>query len=181
MKLLITYTSKTGNTRRLAERLAEGLGRDHAVELRRIETLDPRRLPDCDALLIGTWVHRADSVTTGARFIRGVHGRPVILFATLAAAPDSAHGQKTRANLSALLPGDNRLLDCLLLPGKASEDMLAKLRLVPAFVLPAELKQRMMETVAASRAADEADYAEALNRCAAALSALEAGAGNGPC
>lgn len=118
----IIYSSRTGNTRTVAEHLAErfGLSAVNAkVELaaRSAEQESGSTLPgdaagnDSDILLLGMWAWRGGPNPTMRTFMRGLRGRRVFLFGTMAAWPDSPHAQDCLNCARALLDeGGNALL-----------------------------------------------------------------------
>ena len=100
----IIYSSRTGNTRAVAEHLALRFGlpavnvRDE-LAARKAEAESGQPLygdaagADADILLLGMWAWRGGPNLTMRTFMRGLRGRRVFLFGTMAAWPDSPHAQ----------------------------------------------------------------------------------------
>ena len=88
MKILVVYSSKTGNTKRVAEAIAE--------ELRTTAT-DVRGQPDpagYDLVIAGYWVDRGAPDAKMKQWLGLLTGGRVAVFATLGARADSDHAAK---------------------------------------------------------------------------------------
>ena len=84
MKLLIMYSSRTGNTRRLAEGIATYLP-EFEVSLLPVEEADA--LPEADAYLVGYWADRGHADEKSQALIGRLAGKKVGLFGTLGGLP----------------------------------------------------------------------------------------------
>ena len=134
----IIYSSRTGNTRAVAEHLAErfGLSAVNAkVELAaRKDELKNGSTPqgdaagnDSDILLLGMWAWRGGPNPTMRTFMRGLRGRRVFLFGTMAAWPDSPHAQDCLDCARALLDeGGNALLGHFFCQGRLDPKLKGK-------------------------------------------------------
>jgi flavodoxin len=89
-KAIVLYNSKSGNTKKVAMKIAEGLG---------VECKDLRNIPklkDYDLIVVGSWVIMGRISFAGARLIRrirrktGKNDKQVALFFT-SGAPDDIH------------------------------------------------------------------------------------------
>nr|MDO8099106.1 flavodoxin family protein [Candidatus Njordarchaeota archaeon] len=58
-KIIVVYESKYGNTKIVAEKIAEGLGtgKEMKIDVRNLKDLDLDRIPECDVILIGSPNH----------------------------------------------------------------------------------------------------------------------------
>ena len=74
MKLLIMYSSRTGNTRRLAEGIATYLP-EFEVSLLPVEEADA--LPEADAYLVGYWADRGHADEKSQALIGRLAGKKV--------------------------------------------------------------------------------------------------------
>ena len=70
-RVIITYESKYGNTKRVAETIAEGMREARGVEitLSRVKEVDFDKIPEYDAILIGSPNHMGGPVGSVKRFI----------------------------------------------------------------------------------------------------------------
>ena len=91
MKATIVYFSQTGNTRKVAESMAEGFGESGcAVECRSIEDVKPEHLAHSDIIGIGTPTFESHAPTPVKDFVRslpGLQGRRCFVYATCGGAP----------------------------------------------------------------------------------------------
>ena len=102
MKVSILYSSKTGNTRKLAYSIANELS-DFEITITDIKTMES--LPQADAYLIGYWVDKAQPNEEAKHCIEQITGKPVGLFGTLGAYAYSSHGSQSMQNANAMLGG----------------------------------------------------------------------------
>ncbi len=100
MKVSILYSSKTGNTRKLAYSIANELS-DFEITITDIKTMES--LPQADAYLIGYWVDKAQPNEEAKHCIEQITGKPVGLFGTLGAYAYSSHGSQSMQNANAML------------------------------------------------------------------------------
>ena len=93
MRILVVYQSRTGNTKRIAEAIAEELGVE-ALPVLEVTTFS------CDLLVLGSGVYAASLDKTMKRFLSGLDGlcaKKVALFGT------SAGGRKPFAMMKRAL------------------------------------------------------------------------------
>lgn len=158
MKGLIVYSSLTGNTKKLAERLAAGL-------VGAWECFPIGEAPETagyDAILIGGWIDRGHLDQRCANYFARVSAEQKVgLFGTLGAMPDSDHGKGCEKNLHQALEG-HRSLGVKLLPGLVSKALVERVKKIPDDKIAPEVKKGMIEAGVNSRVATEEDYLEAI-------------------
>lgn len=99
MKTLIVFSSKTGNTRKLAYAVHLALP---DAELCRVE-MAPK--PDSyDLIYLGFWVENGTVDEKTQAYMERLKGKKVALFATLGAYPGSKHAKESLDAAAALLP-----------------------------------------------------------------------------
>ena len=86
MKVLVTYMSKTGNTKKVAEALCEGIGDEK--EIRAIDEVD--NIDGYDVAFLGFPIHQMGPDKKTEKLIQKhcINGRNVVLFITHAAPED---------------------------------------------------------------------------------------------
>lgn len=100
MRIAVIYSSRTGNTRKVAEAIHESL--PEGAELCRIDDApDPSRF---DLIFVGFWVDKGTANKDAQTFMQKLSGQRVALFGTLGAYPDSDHARQCLERASALLP-----------------------------------------------------------------------------
>lgn len=88
MKRLVVYSSRTGNTRKLAQAIADAIDAD---QLAPVESApDPA---EYDFIAIGFWANKGGPDELAQGYMRRITGKPVGLFGTAGVYPDSEHGQ----------------------------------------------------------------------------------------
>ncbi len=99
MKTLIVYSSKTGNTRKLAYAVHLALP---DAELCRVEMApNPEKY---DLIYLGFWIEDGTADEKMREFMKRIKGKKVALFATLGAYPESKHAAESLASATDLIP-----------------------------------------------------------------------------
>lgn len=115
MNCSIVYSSRTGNTARLAGTLKDLLAQDHTCLY--FGAPDARAL-QADLLFVGFWTDRGSCDQLLRDFLQTVHGKTVALFGTAGFGSDPAYFEQILGNVAACLPADNRLLPGFLCQGR---------------------------------------------------------------
>ena len=116
MNVLVTYESRGGRTRQVAQAVAEEVGRrGHEVAVKPMSDTTPEETANADHLFIGSWVegfilfgvHPAHAASTWIAGMPTVDGKPASVFCTYAVNPRNsltelsrglqAHGAKVTA------------------------------------------------------------------------------------
>ncbi|MDU5100103.1 MAG: flavodoxin family protein [Peptoniphilus grossensis] len=152
MKGLIIYSSKTGNTKRMAEKIYEVLKKEYQMTIKDIR--DAPEVEKFDFILLGAWIDRGTLETKALKFLKTIKNKKIGLFATLGAMPDSEHGRKVIKNLEGLLRGKESLGQYIC-PGLVDPKMIEKLKGIKGVIVPKKIKEKMIDTSLASRKATE--------------------------
>ena len=161
MKGLIIYSSKTGNTKRMAEKIYEALKDKQQMTIKDIR--DAPKIEEYDFILLGGWIDRGTLETKTLKLLKTIKNKKIGLFATLGAMPDSEHGKKVIKNLQGLLK-DRDSLGQYICPGLVDPKMIEKLKGITGLVVPKKkIKEKMIETSLKSRKATEEELKEAEN------------------
>ncbi len=96
MKALISYSSKTGNTKRVG--VAIGNAFTH-VEIKDIKDVDNL---DYDMIVVGTWIDKGTADMKALKFIETIKNKKTAYFFTLGAYPDSQHAMDCITNITKL-------------------------------------------------------------------------------
>ena len=91
MKAAVVYSTLTGNTKKVAEAFASGLG--EGAETFEVSAA-PADLSGYDLVVIGFWVDRGHPDQKSMDFMKRVEGKKVFSLFTLGAKPRSAHAFK---------------------------------------------------------------------------------------
>lgn len=158
MKGIIIYSSKTDNTKRMAEKIYEALKDEYEMTIKDIR--DSPEIEDYDFILLGGWVDRGTLESKSLKFLEQIKNKKLGLFATLGAMPDSEHGRKVIKNLENLLIGKESLGQYIC-PGLVDPKMIEKLKGIKGVVVPKKIKEKMIDTSLKSRVATEEELEEA--------------------
>lgn len=160
MKGIIIYSSKTGNTKRMAKKIYEALKDKYQMEIKDI--IDSPDVEGYDFVLLGGWIDRGTLEGKALKYIAQIQNKNLGLFATLGAMPDSEHGKKVICNLKDLLK-DRESLGQYICPGQVDPKMIEKLKGIKGVVVPKKIKEKMIDTSLKSREATEEELLKAAN------------------
>ncbi len=157
MNILITYSSRTGNTKKLCEGVYNSLKDKFNMD---IEPLNKKtEYEKYDTVVVGYWVDKGTANAQAKKFITKIRNKNVVLLGTLGASPDSEHGHKTRKNVGNLIDESNYYLGVFLARGKVDPKLTKKIKLLP---LPKKIKDQMYESSINSRETNEQDIENAV-------------------
>ena len=98
MKSLVVYSSRTGNTRKIAEAVAEALPGCH------LHPVEEAPQPEgYDLVAVGYWVDKGMPDDAAKKYMERIKNSTVALFGTLGAWPDSEHAAQCKVQGEALL------------------------------------------------------------------------------
>lgn len=102
MKSLVVYSSQSGNTKKLAQAVADALPGEKEVV-----AVDgaPEKLDGFDLVAVGFWLMAGKPDPKSSEFLAGVAGKKVFLFATHGAAKGSAHAAAAMAHAVKIAAG----------------------------------------------------------------------------
>jgi len=129
MKALIIYSSKTGNTKKVAYGIYENLKDSYDLSIKDMDEInDMAMLDEYDTLVIGFWIDRGTAHPKAKKFVKQIKNKKIALFATLGADPSSKHGQDVMRNLNKLADKSNALLAVEIYNGLVDPALLEKLK-----------------------------------------------------
>ncbi len=158
MKIVIAYSSKTGNTKFFCEKVYENLKDDLDIEITTIKEL--KDYSKYDLVIIGFWVDRSTANREAKKQIKNIENKKIALLGTLGASTDSEHGKKVIENVGKLINKSSEYLGVKLARGKVSEKLTNKIKLLP---LPKNIIDKMYEASINSREPNEYEINEAIN------------------
>ncbi|MDF7805840.1 flavodoxin family protein [Pontiellaceae bacterium B12219] len=125
MKILIAYSSKTGNTRKLAEAIHLALP---GADLCPVENApNPAAY---DLVFAGFWVEAENANHTMVGFLQKLSGIKTALFATLGAYPDTQHAAASMKAAVAQIP-DAVVVDRFICQGAIDPEMIEWMEMLP--------------------------------------------------
>lgn len=168
MKILIVYSSLTGNTKKLAMGLYEGLKDHYDISISNI-----KEKPDgqgFDLIIPAVWVDKGSADKLSKKLMKSLRGKKVICLGTLGAQPDSEHGQKVGENLPKLLEASNTHLGTFLANGLVDPKLTGRIKFLP---LPKTIKDKMYESSITSRPTNDTDVANCVEYVENILKSLD--------
>ena len=130
MKSLVIYSSKTGNTKKIAEAIYNTLpDKKHITDIESI----PQDINTYDIIFDGFWIDREMPDTSTQTFLKTLNNTHIALFATLGALPDSMHAQECLASGKMLLASNNIYLGGYICQGKVAAKLINQMtKMFPA-------------------------------------------------
>ena len=122
MKALVVYSSKTGNTKKVAEAI-HGVFQQ-GTDLYRVE--DAPSPDNYDLIALGFWVDKGLPDAEALRYLNKIKGKHVGLFMTLGAYPDSDHAHQSMQKAEHLLEG-NTILGTFICQGKVADSLVRQM------------------------------------------------------
>ena len=154
MKTMVVYSSLTGNTKKVAQAMAEVLPECTLVPVEEA----PSRVEGYDLVAVGYWVDRGMPDSRTREWLSGVESARLIFFGTLGAWPDSEHAREcmTRGETMALEPArGNTVLGSWLCQGKIDPKVLEVMARVAGGAHPMTEERRARIREAAKHPDDE--------------------------
>lgn len=158
MKGIIVYSSKTGNTKKMAEYIYDAIKDLGDIQLKEIK--GKMDLSSYDFALIGGWIDKGFTEKKTLDLLKNTSQENIGIFGTMGAHPKTKHGQDVYQNLTNLLQEKNSL-GVFLCPGLVDPKLIDNLKRIPEHVLPKEIVTQMYEASVTSRHATEEELQEA--------------------
>lgn len=128
MKVLVTYSSLTGNTEKLACGIYDGISAVHK-EIHPIAEVTGTE--QYDVILVGYWVDKGGPNSEAAKFLESLRGKKVGLFATLGFWPDTEHGWNSLINAEKLVKENNKVIGKYICQGRLSDKIIGMFEKLP--------------------------------------------------
>lgn len=87
-KILVTYSSKTGNTEKVAIAISDAIENSELLKIK-----DVKDINKYDGIIVGYWADKGIANKEADVFLRKINNKKCGIFATLGAYPDSKHSQ----------------------------------------------------------------------------------------
>lgn len=160
MRGIVLYSSKTGNTQRMANIIYKHLQDLCEMDIYSVE--EKENIDDYDFAIVGGWINRAKLDSRAGKIVKNSRLKNIGLFSTLGANPDSEHGNKCQKNLEDSIKNKNSLgvYQC---NGLVEEKLIKNLESGKRFFIPKKIREKMIEASKNSRMATEEELNEAGN------------------
>lgn len=155
MRSLVVYSSKTGNTREVAEAIFDILPDEK--EIFPVEDAPPG--DGYDFVAVGFWVDKGMPDQRAMAYMKNLNGATVGLFGTLGAKPDSDHARECIRKAVDLVDG-NRVMGSFLCQGRINPAIVEMMKKHASDIHPMT-PERVANIEAAASHPDETDLANA--------------------
>ncbi len=120
LKSLVVYSSLTGNTKKVAEAVAEVLAPN--CDIHKVE--DNPDFTDYDLVAVGYWVDKGTADKKAADYLKSIKNSNVAVFATLGAEADSPHAVSSLQNGIDMVDSSNKVVGKFICQGKIDPKLL---------------------------------------------------------
>ena len=156
MKYLVIYSSRTGNTEKIAMEIFEALP-GKSKDIQRVE----EQKGEADTYFIGFWNDKGICGGEIMQFLEGLHGKQVALFGTCGMGEDPEYCRQVSKRVEALIPEDNRYLGSFLCSGRMIPQVLERYRIMQMRQDSPQIRQMIQSYEEAMLHPDEKDLENA--------------------
>lgn len=114
MKTLVLWSSRTGNTKAVAQAIYDALPGDKAI----VEEGREKDTAGYDLIFVGFWGFRRGADMAARRTLSSLHNHKVAIYGTAGTYPDSPAARDYLSNAAALLPKDSTCLGTFICQGR---------------------------------------------------------------
>ena len=158
MKTLITYSTLTGNTKKVAEAVFEAVSGEKEL----LPVKEVKNHEDYDKIIVGYWVDKGDANEESKKFMELIKNKKVGTFGTLGAYPDSEHAQKCVEKISeALKANGNTVVAEFICQGAIDPKIIETMRKMGSNGPHAPTPEREARWAEAAKHPNEADFSAA--------------------
>jgi len=169
MKTAVVYSSKTGNTKKVAEAVVNGI----ASEVKLYSVEDKIHIEKYDFVFCGFWIDKGKPNTEAAEFMATLCNKKVALFATLGAYPDSQHAKDSLENSKNCLGDNCEVVDSFICQGAIAPKLIRWMSSLPTDHPHSPDKQRVKRWKDASSHPDKKDLDNAKEFAANVLRSIQ--------
>ena len=156
MKYLVIYSSRTGNTEKIAMEIFEALP-GKSKDIQRVE----EQKGEADTYFVGFWNDKGICGGEIMEFLEGLHGKQVALFGTCGMGEDPEYCRQVSKRVEALIPEDNRYLGSFLCSGRMVPQVLERYRIMQMRQDSPQIRQMIQSYEEAMLHPDEKDLENA--------------------
>ena len=154
MNILVVYSSRTGNTKKIAQAIQCALPEN--VTLRNVE--EEPNFSECDLVFIGYWVDKGIADSKAQKFMKQICNKHIALFGTLGAYPESDHAKDCIERTEQLLSSCT-VVDHFLCQGAIDPKLIQWMKTLPKDDPHGPNKSSLKRWHDAATHPDEQDYA----------------------
>ncbi len=157
MNILITYSSKTGNTKKIAEAVKAGIPTADLIPVSELQNVEKY-----DLVIIGGWIDRANFYAAALKAVNLIKNKNTAYFFTLGAYPDSDHAKDCVKNIEELLmKNSNKIMGKFFCQGAIDPKLIEFMKTLPSGHAMAVNEERIKRWKDASTHPDNNDLENA--------------------
>ena len=127
MKNIVIYSSMTGNTKKIAEKICETLGDAEIFSCQNA----PKDLSGYDLIFLGYWLKRGAPDPGFTKFLQTIHDAKVVLFQTHGTEKNSEHAVTAFARAACLLGENCKIIGTFGCTGKINPKIIEQRKKIP--------------------------------------------------
>ncbi len=159
MKTLLTYSSLTGNTRKVADAIYEVL-KDYNIDYFPVDEV--KDIERYEIIFVGYWIDKGMPNKEALQLLKKLRNKKVGVFFTLGAHPDSEHARKcVEKSINLLEEGNNQILCVFHCQGKISDKLIEFFKTLPPDHPHALTEEKLERYALAAKHPDETDLKRA--------------------
>lgn len=159
MSVLIVYSTLSGNTKAVCERIYGVLNQEkRIVNIRDVEEVN---LEEFSNIIVGFWCDKGTMDKESLEFTKSLKNKNLYFLGTLGAKPDSEHWKDVFERAKKLCVENNNFVDGLLIWGRISEALQERIKKLPPEHPHGPNPERLARWEAASTHPDEEDFKKA--------------------
>jgi flavodoxin len=158
VKPVVIYSSRTGNTKKVAEAVLSGLPEGTPMTAAK----DIQQVAEYDVVFMGYWVDKGTADTTAQEAMAKISGKMVAIFSTSGAYPDSQHARDSLANGASCFGEDCIVLGAFICQGAIDPELIEQAKQRPADHSHALSPERIQRWRDASTHPDDTDLENAV-------------------
>lgn len=156
MKTLIAYSTISGNTKAVCEKIYEALNIEK--EIVNIKDIKNITIDDFENIILGFWCDKGTMDKNSLEFLANLKNKNLYFLGTLGARPESDHWKSVKENAIKLCSENNNFKGGLLIWGRISQAMMDLMSKFPEGHPHAPTPERVARWKAASTHPDEEDF-----------------------
>lgn len=128
MKVLILYSSLTGNTKKIAETFYESIEVEKSIlPISEIQSID---LDEYELLCVGYWVDKGICDEKSKHIIESIENKKIVLFGTVGAMDNENYYDKIKQRVEVLIKSSNKIEGHFLCQGKINSKVTDRYKLM---------------------------------------------------
>lgn len=114
MKYAILFSSRSGNTREIAEAIRQALPKEECVSFEH----NQKEALAADLVFVGSWTDKGSFDEDMISLLKGMHHKKIALFGTAGFGGSPAYFEEILKRVNDIIPSDNHIIDSFMCQGR---------------------------------------------------------------